>query len=328
VNPIRLAVVGAGIMGANHARVSRALPTVELVAVVDPDLGRARALAAGSGARASADVDDVLGSVDAAVIAVPTAHHLPVAERCIAAGVHVLVEKPLGLGVDEARRISDLAARAGVVLAVGHVERFNAAVVELGRFVQDPLHIEATRVSPYTARVADGVIMDLMIHDIDVVLSIAGPGAEVVSVAGIAKTVHGAREDLAVATVGFSTGLTASFTTSRLAQQKVRTVEVTQVDSAVVADLVRQDLTIYRMSRHEYLADEGRRYRQSSVVEVPFLEQRGEPLALELAHFAHCVRTGERPRVDGAAATRAIEVAGMIEAAVARSAATTALPST
>ena len=129
----------------------------------------------------------------------------------------------------------------------------------------------------------------------------------------------GETEDLASVTMRFSTGLTATFNTSRLGQQKVRTIEITQADSVIVADLVRQDITIHRMSRHEYLSDEGSRYRQSSVVEIPFLESRGEPLALELQHFVECVRTGTPPRVDGSVGIRALALAELAESVVSRS---------
>lgn len=314
---IRLAVIGAGIMGTNHVRVAKSVTSFELVAVVDRDLARAQA-AAPAGVLAVADLESVIGKVDAAVISVPTPFHVETALTLIAAGIHVLVEKPLAGSVPEARKIVDAARAAGVVLCVGHVERFNAAVVELPRLLDEPIHIEASRISPYSARVPDGVIHDLMIHDLDIVCSLAGPDARPVNVSGVARAVKGATEDLASVTVEFSTGLTATFNTSRLGQQKVRTVEITQLESVVIADLVRQDVTVHRMTRHEYLSEEGTRYRQSSVVEIPFLETRGEPLALELQHFAECIRDGLTPRVSGEAGLRALELAELATAAVSR----------
>jgi predicted dehydrogenase len=316
VRPVRLAIFGAGIMGTNHVRIARSLTGVELAAVVDPELERAERVAAASGARVASSVDEVIGSIDAAVIAVPTRFHAPIALPLMAAGVHVLIEKPLAVSSAEARTLLDAAEQAGVVLAVGHVERFNAAVAELPRYLNEPLHIEASRLGPYSPRVSDGVIFDLMIHDLDIVASLAGAEATVVSASGVSRTVKGPTEDLVSATIQFSSGLTASFNTSRLDQQKLRTIKVTQPDSVVVADLVRQDIVIHRMSRHEYLADEGTRYRQSSVVEIPFIESRGEPLARELEHFARCVQTGERPLVDGPAGVRALELAELILSAV------------
>jgi len=156
-----------------------------------------------------------------------------------------------------------------------------------------------------------------MIHDLDIVLALAGDDVEVVDVAGVARKVKGDTEDLAVVTLRFSNGLTAVLNTSRLGQQKIRTVEITQEESVVIADLVRQDITVHRMTRHEYLSDEGTRYRQSSIVEIPFLETRGEPLALELQHFVDAVQGGTPPRVDGRAGLRAIALAERAQLAVA-----------
>jgi predicted dehydrogenase len=308
-DPVRIAVVGAGIMGANHARVAHQLPSTELIAVVDPDQAKVEAIVRTNGALALSSIDQLPDTIEAAVVAVPTAFHVETALALLARGIHVLVEKPLAPTAAEAQRIVDAARAANCVLAVGHIERFNAAVVELPRLLDRPIHIEASRISPYSARIADGVIFDLMIHDIDIVCSLAGPDDHPVTVSGVARATRGATEDIATITVGFASGLTATFNTSRLGQQKIRSIEITQEESTVIADLVRQDVTVHRMTRHEYLSEDGARYRQSSVVEIPFLDSRGEPLALELAHFAECVRTGGTPRVDGAAAIRAIELA-------------------
>jgi predicted dehydrogenase len=316
---LRVGVIGGGVMGANHARVARQLRRASLAAVVDQDLTRARALAGASDALVTSSVGDALQHIDLAVIAVPTAAHLDVAMECIAAGVHVLVEKPIAASADAARSLVKAAADAGVVLAVGHVERFNAAVAELPKLLTEPLHIKAVRVSPYSPRIGDGVVHDLMIHDLDIVLSLAGPGASVVAVSGAGRALRSPNEDLAFATVTFDSGLTASLETSRLAQQKVRIVEVTEADSVVSADLLRQDVTIHRMSRHEYLADDGVRYRQSSVIEVPFLDQRGEPLLNELQDVVDSVLDGRPPRVTGDDGVRAVELADRVADALTRS---------
>jgi predicted dehydrogenase len=316
--PLRLAVVGAGIMGTNHARVAAQTPGAELCAVVDRDLDRARAAGRSSGAVAVADLDHLPADVDAAVVAVPTQYHLEAALELIGRGVHLLVEKPLASNVADAERLVAAARSAGVVLAVGHIERFNAAVAALPTMLDRPLHIEASRIGSYSPRIADGVILDLMIHDIDIVASLAGTDATVTTMSGVARSVRSETEDIATVTMSFSTGLTATFNTSRLGQQKVRTVEITQEESTVAADLVRQDVTLHRMSRQEYLSDEGVRYRQSSVLEVPFLEVRGEPLALELRDFVEAIRSQRPPRVDGAAGVRALELAQAASAAVVR----------
>ena len=158
-----------------------------------------------------------------------------------------------------------------------------------------------------------------MIHDLDIVCSLLGPDVTPVSVSGVGRAVRGVSEDLASANVTFSNGITATFNTSRLGQQKIRTIVVTQRESVILADLVRQDVTVHRMSRHEYLSDDGVRYRQSSVIEIPFLETRGEPLGLELQHVVNCVRDGAAPRVSGADAMRALALAEQISSAIRRS---------
>ncbi len=317
--PLRLAIIGAGIMGTNHARVARQLRGAELTAVVDRDEARALAAAQATGALALGSLDDVLGEIDLAVVAVPTAQHV---ETCLAladAGVHMLVEKPIAGTPDDARRILDAAEHARLMVAVGHIERFNAAVAELPPLLDQPLHIEASRISPYSPRISDGVIFDLMIHDLDIVQWLAGADASVESVEGVARSVRGASEDLASATIAFSTGLTATFNTSRLGQQKIRMIEVTQHDSVINADLVRQDVTVHRMSRHEYLADEGQRYRQSSVIEIPFIEQRGEPLLRELQSVVDNVLHQTAPVVAGEDGLRAVGLAERVAASVRRS---------
>jgi predicted dehydrogenase len=306
-------------MGTNHARIARQLRGARLVGVVDHDLERAQAAARPTGAAAFTAIEDVLGDIDVAIVAVPTKHHVEAAEQLARAGVHILIEKPLAATAVEAEQIIETCAAAGVSLAVGHVERFNAAVAELPSLLDRPIHVEASRINPFSARIADGVIFDLMIHDLDIVLWLAGPDAVPVEVSGVARAVRGVTEDLASATVAFSTGLTATFNTSRLGQQKVRTVEITQAESVVNADLVRQDVTIHRMTHHEYLSEEGTRYRQSSVVEIPFIEQRGEPLLRELQQFVDCVACGSAPMVSGTDGLKAIELAERVAAAVRRS---------
>jgi predicted dehydrogenase len=305
--PLRLAVVGAGIMGTNHARVARALPGIELVAVIDQDLSKATSAA--GGAQAYTALEPVLDSIDAAVVAVPTRFHTDIAVQLAEAGKHVLIEKPIAPSVADAEAIIASAEAHDVVLAVGHVERFNAAVAELKHLVDEPLHIEASRIGSYSSRVLDGVILDLMIHDIDIVLSLLDEHVVATSISGVTRTVRSTSEDLAAVTVRFSNGMTAAFNTSRLGQQKIRMIEVTQPENSIIADLVHRDVTIHRMIRQEYLSTEGTRYRQSSVVELPFLETAGEPLALELSHFADCVASGTPPRVPGRAGLRALAFA-------------------
>lgn len=319
MSDVRIAVIGAGVMGGNHARVARNVTGGQLTAVVDQDIARATALTVGSGARAVSDVGDVIDDFDLAVVAVPTRRHHDLAAMLLEAGKHLLVEKPIAASSDEAIDMIRRSESAGRHLAVGHIERFNAAVRELPGLLDQPIHIRATRVSPYSPRISDGVVHDLMIHDLDILLSLVAPDDVVTSVSGTARSIHGDTEDVAHVSLSFASGLTASLETSRIAQQKVRLIEVTQADSVVVADLVRQDLTVHRMSRHEYLSDDGVRYRQSSVLEIPFIDQRGEPLLRELEDVVGAVRDNRPPTVTGHDGLRALELADRVSASLVRS---------
>jgi len=309
MSDLRLAVVGAGIMGSNHIRVAQTHRRATLAAVVDDDIERAVAASGTSGATPLARVDELDGLADAVILAAPTAFHVPLGERLLEMGMHLLVEKPIASTSAEAARLVAAAGAAGRVLMVGHIERFNPAVAQLPDYVDEPLHIEASRINPYTKRISDGVILDLMIHDIDIVLSLLPDGATVTEMGGVMRQVRGTTEDLAIVTMRFSNDVTAVFNTSRLGQNKVRTIEVTQAESQITADLLRQSLEIHRMSHHEYVGAEGARYRQTSVVEIPFIDGRGEPLFHEQRDFIECVLDGRTPRVDGAAGARALRLA-------------------
>lgn len=320
---IRLAVVGGGVMGANHARVASTLAGVDLVAVVEPDAERAARLAGNTGARPVGDVDELLRlrdrgelEVDAAVVAVPTSHHLDVASRLLRSGVDTLVEKPLAATVADAAAIVELATSLGRTLMVGHVERFNAVVAETIRLADTPVDIEATRVGPFTARIADSVVLDLMIHDLDIARTIAR--SELARVQAIARRTRTTTEDLAVALLEFDNGVTATLKASRLGQQKIRTLLVTLEDAVVTADLIRQDIAVSRVQHVEFLSESGSRYRQTGVVEVPFLDNRGEPLAAELASFRDAVETRATPGVTGEDGLQAVAMAHRVLAALTR----------
>ena len=304
---LRFGVVGTGIMGSNHARIASQHRDVELVAVVDPDRERAERLASAYGAKPYADVSECTDLLDAAVVATPTEHHRDVGVALLDAGVHTLVEKPIAATTAEATDLIAAAERSGATLTVGHVERFNPAVLELDNLVREPLHITATRVSPYVERVTVGVVLDLMVHDLDIVTTLAR--GSVTRVQASTLTVRSDSEDLATALVEFDNGVSATLTASRIGQQKIRQLTITEPDDFVEVDLLRQAVTIHRVAHAEYLSSEGARYRQTGVVEIPFLEHRGEPLALELDEFVHAIAERRRPRVTGEDGRAALQLA-------------------
>lgn len=310
---LRVAVVGAGMMGANHARVVNGSSAAILAAVVDADVERREAVAANSGAATYADVGALLdhgAPIDAAVVATPTATHREIATALLHAGVPVLVEKPLAATVADARALADLSRRTNVLLVVGHVERFNPAVRELLRLEQRPIHVEAHRVGPFAARIPDSVVSDLMIHDLDIVGALAG--GRPTSVTAVAQRVRSESEDMATALLAFDSGTTATITASRLGQQKIRQLQLTMPDAFVVADLLRQDVSITRVDHTEYLSEDGSRYRQTASVEIPFLDNRGEPLAAQLASFLRAVRDGGPPEVTAEDGVTALEMVGQV----------------
>lgn len=303
---VRVAVVGVGFMGTNHARVLAGMPTAELALVVDRDEDWARGVADEFGCAWSTEMSALEGAADAAVIATPTENHREAAFQVLDLGIHVLVEKPLAATVVEAREIADAAQRAGKILAVGHVERFNPACLDLPRFVRDPFFIQARRMSPFTDRVGEGVVRDMMIHDIDIVLWLA-KSAPLRVTADLAAP-RSQTEDLATATVVFESGMVAQMTATRIGQDKVREIDVIQADSVVNVDLMRQDITIRRQSAAEYPSSGVRRLKEASVREIPYLDNRGEPLFLELMDFVSAVSEGRPPLVDGNAGIAALDL--------------------
>lgn len=306
-----LAIVGAGSMGRNHGRVAMGLRDAAVRLVVDADPEAGKALAAACGADYSPDVADAAG-IDAAVLAVPTELHAEMGTALLAGGTHVLVEKPISRTLDDANALVDAASDAGRKLMVGHVERFNIAVSEMLRVVESPRHFEAQRISPYTPRIPDGVILDLMIHDLDIARAMAG-GA-VVGLDAMAVTERSDSEDMAAAMLEFDTGMTATITASRLGQQKIRRMVVTERDVQVEVDLLSRQMTLHRVGQLEPGDGEGR-YRQTGIVEIPFLPPVGEPLFRELEHFVTCIITDTEPVVSGVDGRAALALALDVQAA-------------
>jgi predicted dehydrogenase len=304
---VRLAIVGAGIMGGYHGRVARTLPHVELAFVVDPDEEKGRKLADHVGAAYAGSVDALRGQVDAAIVSVPTEAHVEVGTMLLDFGLDVLIEKPIASTVEEAKDLVAAAQSSDRVLMVGHVERFNPAVMELARHVDGLIHIDVRRLGPFSPRVPIGVTLDLMIHDIDLVCSLAGGPPEQIS--SVTRQVRSQNEDLVSCILIFPSGVSAVLTASRVSQAKQRQIELTQRDNVVVADLVRQQVTVHRVAHSEYVDERGSMYRQSGVIEIPYLEHQGEPLALEQRHFIECVLNRTTPAVTGADGLAALDTA-------------------
>ena len=295
---MRAGVVGAGHMGQYHILVYAELWDVELVGLVDVDAAKVSRLAAQYDTQGFTDYRDLFGKVDVVSIAVPTPLHFEVARDLMEAGIGVLVEKPLTPNLEEARELFRVARDRNVVLHVGHVERFNGAVQELRKIVVNPILVESRRLGPFVPRVQhDTVIMDLMIHDIDIVLGLVD--AEIRQVLATGARVHSAQPDVANVQIVFENGTIANIIASRTTEQKIRTLAITQPDAYIFLNYTDQDIQIHRRAASEYVLNrESIRYKQESFVEHLFVHKEN-PLKLEILHLLNAVREAQRTgRVD------------------------------
>lgn len=307
---LKAGVVGVGNMGRHHARILAAMPDVELACVVDEDPVQATAVAARFGCTSCSCLEDA-PELDVAVVAVPTIHHTHVATQLMERGTSVLVEKPLAGSSTEAEALVRVAARNGVMLSTGHIERFNSAVSALLGIVDDPVFLQFQRLSPYTPRISESVVFDLMVHDLDLVAAIAG--SPVVRVEAVGTCVLSESLDVASALLEFGNGCLASLQASRVTQDKVRRIAVSERERFIEVDCVRQDVSMKRETTVEFADDESV-YRQASVVEIPYLDRRSEPLHLELSNFIDAVLGREALLVDGMAGLGAVRMAEAVQA--------------
>ena len=307
--PIRAAVVGVGHLGRHHARILASLPGVELVAVVDANRARADEIAATVGTRALYDPAGLAGQVDAVSVAVPTEHHLAVARPLLRSGVHVLVEKPMTRSLAEADEMMAVAAESGAVLAVGHTERFNPAVEAARPLLVDPRFIEVHRLGTFPERSLDiDVVFDLMIHDLDVVLSLVNAPVESIEAVGV--PVLTARIDIANVRLRFANGCIANLTASRISRDRVRKIRIFQpaehasLAAYVSIDYAAQKAEVWRVER--------------GIAPLPAIRggdlpiTNDEPLKRELADFVDAIRERRPPTVDGAQGRRALALAQQI----------------
>ena len=308
-------VVGVGSLGRHHARHLASFHGVELVGVYDVDRGRAAAVAAEHGTRAFEDLDSLLRTVEAVSIAVPTSAHAEVGLHALEAGVPVLMEKPLAVTVEEADALIAMAERKGVQLQVGHIERFNRAIRAAQDHFGDIRYFESTRLAPFQMRGTDvAVVLDLMIHDLDLVLHLTG-GADVADVRASGLAVLTPHLDLATARVEFTNGAVAMVTSSRVARERVRRLRMFQPTGYFSLDLAAGGGEFMRR-RPEWIPGTGTELAE--VVErIPLSAPEADALALELASFVHAVR-GERDTVvSGAEGRAALALALRVTAAIA-----------
>jgi predicted dehydrogenase len=297
---LRIGVIGVGHLGRHHARILSSLPGVELVAVVDTNRPRAQEIAAAHGCRPVFEHRELLGRVDGVTVAVPTERHLEIALPFLASGVPVLVEKPMAGSLAEADEMIAAAARSGVTLAVGQTERFNPAVAAVRPLLVDPRFIEVHRLGTFPERSLDiDVVFDLMIHDLDVVLSLVG--ADVESIEAVGVPVLTGRVDIANARLRFANGCIANLTASRISRDRVRKIRFFQPAAYLSIDYAAQKVEVWRLVK----GDGPRPAIQGGEIQVA----NEEPLKRELVDFIEAIACRRAPTVSGQDGRRALALA-------------------
>jgi virulence factor len=316
--PIRIGVIGVGNMGQHHTRVLSRLKQVELVGISDVSVERGIETASRYRCRYFENYADLLPTVDAVCIAVPTRLHYAIGLAALQAGVHVLIEKPIAATINEAELLVNAAAAANCILQVGHIERFNPVFQSLRTVLQTEtaLALEAHRMSPHSDRASDvSVVLDLMIHDIDLMLELTGSNVVRLTASGnrAASDRPGQSStgqlDYVTATLGFANGQVATLTASKITHRKIRKISAHCRQSLVEADFLGQEVLIHRSAQVPPI---GGQYRQEGLIEqVSTLNV--EPLQAELEHFVSCVRGGHSPSIGGEQALKALRIASLIE---------------
>lgn len=299
---IRTAVIGVGYLGRFHAQKYAALPASELVAVVDLNPTTAHQVAAECGTLALTDYRDLFGKVDAVSIVVPTQAHYEVAKECLSQGIHVLLEKPMTVTLAEADELIVLAKHANLVLQVGHLERFNSAALALQKFLHRPRFIESHRLAPFTLRGTDvSVMLDLMIHDIDIILSIVDSSVSDIHANGASVLTNDI--DIANARIQFTNGCVANVTASRVSMKAQRKMRIFQQDAYISIDFQNKTLSLYRKGTKEMFP---------GIPEITHQESRFEhsdAIKAEIKAFLKAVREGTQPPVNGEEGRRALAIA-------------------
>jgi predicted dehydrogenase len=302
---LRIGVVGVGHIGSNHARIYSELPHAELVAILDIDPARADEIGGKYKAKAVASLNEFAGMVDAASVATPTSAHFSIARDLLAQGKHLLIEKPITEKTSDARDLAQVAAEKGLVLQVGHVERFNPVLSALEQRLTHPRFIEAHRLSPYPNRSTEiGVVLDLMIHDLEIILHLVDSTLENIDAVGVPVLSRG--EDIANARLRFASGCIANVTSSRISPERMRKIRVFQEDAYLSLDYQGQSGEIYRRV-------------DGQITREPVAIEKEEPLRQQLASFVDCALTGGEPRVSGSHAAAALELAVEITRRIAAS---------
>lgn len=288
---IKAGVLGVGKMGEYHVGILAENRDVDLQGISDISEERGRVISERYEVPYFDDFHQMLQQVDVAVVAVPTKLHHKVGMEVLNAGIHVLLEKPCSDNLEHARELFNLADSKNLILHIGHVERFNGAVQELHKLVDDPILVECKRMGPFVERMKDdSVVLDTMIHDIDIILNLIE--SKVVRTNVMGRSVFSEKDDVVSVQLEFENGCIANIIASRASQNKERTLAITQKDSYVILDYTDQEIYVHRQSSSDYmLTKDSLRYKQESLIERIFVH-KDNPLKLEIQHFLDCVKNG------------------------------------
>ena len=297
---IKTAVLGVGHLGQHHARLLAELPESEFIAVVDTDIKRAEKIAKTYHCQAFSNVHQILDQVQAVVIATPTPLHYEIGKLCLTQNIHCLIEKPLCQEIKQAEELIHIAREKNLVFQVGHIERFNPAVAISHQYIQDPKFIEINRLGSYDPRMANiGVVLDLMIHDLDIVLTLVQ--SEIKSLEAFGAKVLTEHEDIVKCRLRFENGCIVDLSASRISLEQYRKIRIFQANAYISIDYAKRDLKIYRKKTSVV--------KNFSDIEIikPVLKNE-EPLKLELTHFLECIQHGKKPLVSGEHGRDALEL--------------------
>ena len=299
-----MAVVGTGYLGRFHAQKYQQLSNCELVAICDVSVDRGQEVAAELSTKAISNHLDLIGQVDAVSVASPTTTHFAVAQDLLNAGIHVLVEKPMTVTVDEAQTLVDIAKANNCILQVGHLERFNPALLSVADQITDPIFIESHRLAPFTKRGADvNVVLDLMIHDIDIILHLVQ--AELVAIHANGAPVVSDEPDIANVRLEFSNGCVANVTASRVSGKVERRMRFFQKDSYIAIDFQENTSRVCKVDRKEELNSEGIPPINCEDVSLG----KGDAILAEIESFVNAINTNTRPLVSGEDGLKALRTA-------------------
>lgn len=292
---LKVAVIGVGHLGRHHARVYANMPDIRLVSVCDANSRRARKIARHCNASFCTDYRRLMGAIDAASIAVPTERHFEIAKELLENKIHCLIEKPIANNLEHAQQLVRLAEKQKLVLQVGHIERFNSAVMAVEPLCESPRFIECHRMGPFKKRALDvGVVLDLMIHDIDIIMSLVKSG--IASIDAVGTSVLTGYEDIANVRIKFSNGAIANISASRLSRTEMRKIRIFQPDAYISLDYVKQAVVVFRKS--------GNRIKMTKI-----RIKTKDALQEELRSFVNCIQKGLKPVVSGRDAAEALRVA-------------------